>query len=180
MSCQAANLSVFPITTDPFVPAAGDPDPGFRRQLQQPIGRSVQPTRFLLGPEELPNWQVHFETVPPQQVMLPLWKKTSRRRTVYPASTTTTVSANATVFTDNDNGETRMRRQPGRTGDYDGITPGPDERDAGALLRCGRCGFCAAFGYGPACGLHLHAEQPAARSCRSARCRTRCRLMCCG
>ena len=67
--------AVFPITTDQSVlTAAGDADAGFRRQFQQRIGGSaVEPNPLpLLPPEELPNWQVHFETVPLQEVVLPL------------------------------------------------------------------------------------------------------------
>ena len=67
--------AVFPITTDPSVlPAAGDKTPASGANFSN---ASVDPLFTpdplpLLPPEELPNWQVHFETVPLQEVVLPL------------------------------------------------------------------------------------------------------------
>ena len=67
--------AVFPITTDPSVlPAAGDKIPASGANFSN---ASVDPLLSpdplpLLPPEELPNWQVHFETVPLQEVVLPL------------------------------------------------------------------------------------------------------------
>ena len=67
--------AVFPITTDQSVlPAAGDQIPASGANFSN---ASVDPLLSpdplpLLGPEELPNWQVHFETVPLQEVVLPL------------------------------------------------------------------------------------------------------------
>ena len=67
--------AVFPITTDPSVlPAAGDQIPASGANFSN---ASVDPLLSpdplpLLPPEELPNWQVHFETVPLQEVVLPL------------------------------------------------------------------------------------------------------------
>ena len=77
--------SVFPITTDPSVlPAAGKRPPASGANFSN---ASVDPLLSpdplpLLGPEELPKWQVHFETVPLQEVVLPLVEDESRRRTV--------------------------------------------------------------------------------------------------
>ena len=67
--------AVFPITTDPSVlPAAGDKIPASGANFSN---ASVDPLLSpdplpLLPPEELPNWQVHFETVPLREVVLPL------------------------------------------------------------------------------------------------------------
>ena len=67
--------AVFPITTDPSVlPAAGDQIPASGANFSN---ASVDPLLSpdplpLLPPEELPNWQVHFETVPLREVVLPL------------------------------------------------------------------------------------------------------------
>ena len=82
--------AVFPITTDQSVlPAAGDKHPGFRRQLQQRIGRSaVEPRsaavayrrkscrigRFISKPFHCRKWCFR------------LWKRVSRRRTACRAS----------------------------------------------------------------------------------------------
>ncbi len=67
--------AVFPITTDQSVlPAAGDQIPASGANFSN---ASVDPLLSpdplpLLPPEELPNWQVHFETVPLREVVLPL------------------------------------------------------------------------------------------------------------
>ena len=71
---QFANL--FPITTDPSVlPAAGEATrPASGANFSDPsVDLLLSPDPLpLLPPEELPNWQVHFETVPLQEVVLPL------------------------------------------------------------------------------------------------------------
>ena len=67
--------AVFPITTDQSVlAAAGNQTPASGANFSN---ASVDPLLSpdplpLLPPEELPNWQVHFETVPLQEVVLPL------------------------------------------------------------------------------------------------------------
>ena len=67
--------AVFPITTDPSVlPAAGNQIPASGANFSNPsVDLLLSPDPLpLLGPEELPNWQVNFETVPLQEVVLPL------------------------------------------------------------------------------------------------------------
>ena len=69
--------SVFPITTDQSVLAAAgnaaqNPPSGanFSDPSVEPL---LTPTPLpLLGPEELPNWVVNFETIPLQEVELPV------------------------------------------------------------------------------------------------------------
>ena len=69
--------TVFPITTDQSVlPAAGTAQtaPASGANFSDP---SVEPLFSpdplpLLGPEELPNWVVNFETIPLQEVELPV------------------------------------------------------------------------------------------------------------